>query len=319
MPTLSDVADRAGVSKATASRALGRPELVAPGTVSRVERAAAELGFVPNRAARSLARGRTGILAVVVPTLENLFFAPIIAGAQERAADSDLHLTVAVYELADGADLLGLERLAGQVDGFLMVAPRADDDVVLQAGSFKPTVLVDRERESMTSVVADTAQAFGTLVGGLIEDGYRSVAYLGGPHGSWQNGQRTAAVRAAAAERGADLTVLGPYAATFSSGVAAAEPVLAAGASAVVPYATPIGLGVMFALTSRGLAVPGDVTVSLESDVVQALDLTTAPAIDVDGAELGRTAADMLLDLLDGRSQPGERRRLPVAVRPGRG
>ncbi|GAA4431915.1 LacI family DNA-binding transcriptional regulator [Georgenia halophila] len=317
MATLSDVAALAGVSKATASRALGRPELVAPDTVARVVDATERLGFVPNRAARSLARGRTGIVAVVVPTLENLFFAPIIGGAQERAAHSDLHLTISVYELDDAGDLDALERLAGQVDGFLVIAPRADDAVVRAAGSFKPTVLVDRELDGLASVVADTARAFGALVEALVDEGHERIAYLGGPDGSWQNGQRTTAVRAAATEGDAELTVLGPYPATFSAGVEAVEPVLAAGASAVVPYATAIGLGAMFALTARGKSVPGDVTVSLESDVVDALGMQTAPAIDVDGAELGRTAMDLLVGLLgpsgDGAAQ---RVRLPVAVRP---
>ena len=85
MSTLADVAALAGVSKATASRALSRPELVLPETAARVLAAAEQLGFVANRAARQLARGRSGLIALVVPTLENSYFTPVIAGAQALA------------------------------------------------------------------------------------------------------------------------------------------------------------------------------------------------------------------------------------------
>jgi LacI family transcriptional regulator len=82
--TLADVAALARVSKATASRALSRPEMVSGATVARVLDAAAALGFIPNSAARHLARGSSGIVALVVPTLDNSFFTPIIGGAQRR-------------------------------------------------------------------------------------------------------------------------------------------------------------------------------------------------------------------------------------------
>lgn len=317
MATLSDVADLAKVSKATASRALSRPELVAPGTVLRVTEAARSLGFVPNRAARSLARGRTSIVAIVVPTLENLFFAPIVAGAQERAAASDMQITIAVYALEDVGEVTAVERLARQVDGMLVLAPRAEDDTVRAVASFKPTVLVDREIPGLSSVVADTATAFGSVVAHLVAAGHRRIAYVGGPEGSWQDAQRTAAVRGAA--RGAELVVLGPHPATFAAGIAAVTDVLEVGATAVVPYATPIGLGVMFGLHSARRAVPGDVVVTLQADVVDALGMTNVPAIDVDGAELGRTAMAELLELIDRPGATSDQRvRLPVRVsRPG--
>ena len=313
MSTLADVAARAAVSKATASRALSRPELVAPKTSARVLAAARELGFVPNRAARQLASGRTGIVALVVPTLENSFFTPIIAGAQAGAEEAGMQLTVAVHPLASTDGLLAFERLSSQVDGFILAAPRADDDVVRAAAGFKPTVLIDREIDGLTSVVADTATAFGSLVSRFIDEGHTSLAYIGGPDGSWQNGQRTLAVTAAAQGR-ADLTVLGPHPATFAAGVSASREVTAAGATAVVPYATAIGLGVMFALRAEGAPVP-DIVVSSERAVVDALGFTGVPAIDVDGDELGRVAMGRLLARLGREVPPVEQLRIPVPVR----
>ena len=312
--TLADVAAMAGVSKSTASRALSRSDLVAPETVARVRSAAEQLGFIPNRAASQLARGRTGMVAVVVPTLDNAFFTPIIAGAQARARDADIQLTVAVHPLGDDADLAEFERLARQVDGCIMVAPRGPDEVVRTAGALVPTVLVDREIEGMASVVADTATAFADLVTRFIDAGHRDVAYLGGPDGSWQDRQRTAAVRSAAAGR-AELSVLGPYPATFAAGVTATDAVVSSRATAVVPYATSLGLGLVFALRGRGVASPGDVVVSAERLVAEALGAEHVPAIDVDGEVLGREAMATLAELITS-SLPAapQQRRLPVAV-----
>jgi LacI family transcriptional regulator len=321
--TLADVALLAGVSKATASRVLSRPELVAPETAARVLSAAQKLGFVPNRAARQLARGRTGVVAVVVPTLDNAFFTPIIAGAQAAAGEADLQLTVSVHPLAGVDELSAFERLSHQVDGFIVVAPRGPDDVVRAAIAHKPTVLVDREVTGASSVVADTATAFGSLVSRFIDDGRTRIAYLGGPDGSWQNVQRTAAVIEAARGR-AELIVLGPYPSTFEAGVRAAADVIASGVDVVVPYATAIGLGLMFVL--RGVPVDGatgpapsgsrPVIVSSERMVVDALGLEGVPAIDVDGEHLGRVAASRLVAALaSGAAPESTPLRLPVPVR----
>ena len=311
--TLADVAALAGVAKSTASRALGRPDLVAPETVARVRAAAVQLGFVPNRAASHLARGDSGIVALVVPTLDNAFFTPIIAGAQARARASDLQLTVAVHPLDDADDIVDLGRLMRQVDGCILVAPRAPDVVVREVGAFGPTVLVDREVAGMTSLVADTARAFADLAARFADDGHRAIAYLGGPEGSWQDAQRSAAIDRAVGDRVA-LTRLGPFPATFAAGVGAADAVVASGATAVVPYATSIGLGLVFALRARGVSSPGEIVVSAERLVAEAIGADEVPAIDVDGDELGREAMAALVDLLATGADAGERRRLDVAV-----
>lgn len=312
MPDLSDVAAVAGVSKATASRALNGSGLVADATALRVVAAAARLGYVPNRAARELARGRSGIIAIVVPTLDNAFFTPIIAGAQTRAEEAGLQLTVAVHPVdASGA----FDRLARQVDGFLVVAPRGSDRQVASSDSAKPAVLVDREIDGMTSVVADTATAFGTLTSRLATEGHDRIIYVGGPEGSWQDRQRTAAVRDAAHRGRTELIVLGPCPATFAAGVEVTPAALETGATAIVPYATSIGLGLLLALGARGVDVPRDLIVSTEPSVIEALGLEHTPAIDVDGEELGRTAMDLLTRQLDGKDDPGRQVRLAVPVR----
>ncbi|SEE81341.1 LacI family DNA-binding transcriptional regulator [Ruania alba] len=317
MPTLLDVAARAGVSKSTASRALGHPQLVAPATVDRVLAAAMELGFVPNRAARELARGRTGVIALVVPTLTNTFFTPIIGGAQVRASEDDLQVTVAVNELATPEDLLRYQRLAQQVDGVVVVAPRCTDETLRSAAAVRPTVLVDRELEGTDSVVADTATAFVELLRALAEAGHRQVAFLGGPDRSWQSGQRTHALRSLAAEHQVDLAVLGPYPPTFAAGSASVDDLLATGASVALPYATDLGLGALFTLHQRGRA-SWSTTPQPNEEGVAVVGRPEAPMVDVDGAGLGGRAMEHLLTLLAptprGAHPEPRTERLPVPV-----
>ncbi|WOF23427.1 LacI family DNA-binding transcriptional regulator [Microbacterium betulae] len=311
MATIADVATLAGVSKATASRAFSRPEMVSPATAQRVRDAAGKLGFVVNNTARLLAGGRTGVIALVVPTLDNSFFTPIIGGAQARADAAGFQLTVVVHPLERTGELAAFERLSRQVDGFIVVAPRGTDDLVVTAGGSKPSVLVDREIDGVTSVVADTASAFGSLAERFVRDGHERLVYVGGPEGSWQDAQRTAAVRAAAEALGARLGVVGPHPSTFAAGVAAAADVRRHDPTAVIPYATAIGLGIQYAYLADGAKPP---VVSSERAIVEALGLRGVPAIDVDGQELGRLAAELVIARIADPATPPAQSRLVVPV-----
>lgn len=313
MATLSDVAARVGVSKSTVSRALSRPELVAPATVRRVRKAADELNFAVNRAASGLVTGRTGVIAIVVPDLDNHFFTPIVVGAQRRAATRQRQLTIAANPLLTYEDVRDLERLARQVDGLILAAPLGPDDHVRQICRTRPVVLVDREVAGVRSVIADAANGFGDLADHLLDVGHRTLAYLGGPAGSWQDAQRTRAIAERAAAR-AELVVLGPMPPTFAAGAAVADDVLAAGVSAVIPYASQIGLGLAFALGARGV-LPNDLVVTTESVISTAIGDHRTPTIDVDGSELGTAAMDLLIAELDSPGEtPLRTMRLPMQV-----
>lgn len=312
MVTLNDVAARAGVSKSTASRALSTPDLVAAATTERVLAAALELGFVPNRAARELARGRSGIVALVVPTLTNAFFTPIIAGTQDRATEDDLQLTVAVNALESADDLRRFERLAREVDGLLVVAPRGPDEAIAHVAGLRPTILVDRELDGVPSVVADTATAFAHLVETLAALGHERIVYLGGPDRSWQNTQREQAVTAAAARCRIDLEVLGPFSPTFAAGADVAATVAQRQASMVLPYATDLGLGLLLSLHRAGRA---SWQMAPDTDGRLAVaGVPGAPMVDVDGLALGRRAMTRLVTLLRGTDQNLATVRLPVPV-----
>lgn len=310
MATLADVAALAGVSKATASRAFSRPDMVSPATARRVTEAARKLDFVANRAATQLAGGRTGLLALTVPSLENSYFTPVIAGAQREADNADLQLSVVVHPLRDSGELPAVARLQKQIDGMVVVAPVGSDELVQLASGSTPTVLVDREIDGFDSVRVGTPEAFATMVTALVSAGLRRIVYVGGPAGSWQDAQRVRAVESAVSAAGGHLEVVSSYEPTFAAGVTAAGEVRQATPDAVVPYATAVGLGIQHAYLMAGDRAP---LVTSEREVAAALELEV-PTIDLDGEELGRQAVKLLMSRMTAPSASHERHLLEATV-----
>jgi len=102
-PTIRDVSRLAGVSRMTVSRVLSDPDLVLPGTRARVQKAIADLGYVLDRAAGSLASRRTGFIALIVPTLTNANFSMVAHGLTEVLSKAGFHLLISYtdYDLAE--------------------------------------------------------------------------------------------------------------------------------------------------------------------------------------------------------------------------
>ncbi|MEV0275853.1 LacI family DNA-binding transcriptional regulator [Streptomyces sp. NPDC050610] len=315
MSTLADVAREAGVSKATASRALMRPELVARPTLENVRAAAERLGFHPNRAARALTTGRTGMVGLVVPTLANPFFAPLVLGAQRAAEETDNHLLLTVSEYSAEREAALVGRLSEQADGVVLVAPVGSDAALRELAARRPLVLVDRKVGRLPAVVLDTASGTAALVRHLLELGHRDIVYVSGPPGSWADGRRRAAMAERTEEAGARMRVLGPLPPTFDAGIGAAAE-LPAGASAVVAYNSYLALGLLHGLKAAGLRVPQDVSLAAADDLT-ALGATvpSVTALDVPVEEAGALAVTRLLEVRDGARRT-VRTLLPTRVHP---
>ncbi|MFI5662909.1 LacI family DNA-binding transcriptional regulator [Streptomyces sp. NPDC051684] len=300
MATLMDVAQAAGVSKATASRALQRPDMVAEGTRLRVREAADRLGFQPNSAARALTKGRTGLVGLIVPTLSNPFFAPLVIGAQQAAEDTESHLLIAVSEYDAEREAALADRLSEQADGLIMVTPVGTDAALRERFKRRPLVLVDRQVGRLPAVVADTAAGLAELLGHLMDLGHREIAYVSGPAGSWADEQRRASLTAQASDAGARIHVLGPLPPTFDAGIEASRS-LPGAATAVLAYNSYLALGLLHGLGTTGRRVPEDISLAAADDL-STLGATTPPvtALDVPLREVGTLAVTRLHELIDG-------------------
>jgi LacI family transcriptional regulator, galactose operon repressor len=180
--TMADVARRAGVTKSTVSHVINRTRVVSPETVAAVERAMAELAYVPNTLARSLARATTNTVGVAVSSLANIYFNDIIVAVENACAR--LGLLVFVADTADDpAQELQLIRALHQrrVDGIIL-APSADPEqraIKYLRENGVPCVLVDRlVCGEFDQVGVENTNAVKRLVDHLAWHGHRRIGMI---------------------------------------------------------------------------------------------------------------------------------------------
>lgn len=181
--TLEEVARLAGVATMTASRAINQPALVSAGLRARVEQAVAQLGYVPNRAARALASAHSNVIVVLVPSLSNAVFTAVLAGIEDALDADNYQLLIGNTRYSDAEEekLLGI-YMQSNPDGILLSglthSPRVEQ---MLASSHLPVV-------SMMDLASDPAQlsvgfsqfdAGHTMTRYLIDRGHRRIGFIG--------------------------------------------------------------------------------------------------------------------------------------------
>ena len=307
--TIRDVAARAGVSAATVSRVFSRPESVTLETRRRVLSAADELRYAPHPVARSLARGSTGNLGLVVPDIAVAFCAVVTKAVSHRARREGYALFVADADdaSAPGADDLRSARaMARQVDGLLLLSPTMSDDDLRALADTVPLVVINRELDGVPAVLMPSADGAVAAVEHLHALGHRRLAYLAGPD-NYSNRAREAAFTRTCGRLGADGVVLGPFEPTSNAGVRAADLVLAYGATGVLAYNDDVAAGVVGRLADRGVPVPARRSVvGFDDTALASMISPRLTTVHLPVAEAGRVAVGLLLDLLRGLpSRPG--------------
>ena len=322
--TLADVARRAGVSVATASRALGdsarqpREDLR-----RRVLDVARELDYVPDPAARAVARGRTDVVGVVVQDITDPYFAIIAAAIMHAADERGLVTTLSDTRRDPARELRYVARLRRQrARAVVVVGSRSTDrthqgalqreiDLLREDGA-RVALISQRMLDADTVVVENRAGA-RALAGALHDLGYRDVAVLAGPTSVLTAGERLTGFREGLARRGAPLApervVRGDF--TREGGHAAATELLARmrdglAVRCVVAVNDVMAVGAMTALREAGLRVPDDVAVAGFDDIPQARDVT--PALTTVGLPLDRLGAEAAALVLDDVAGPAPER-----------
>ncbi|WP_447648397.1 LacI family DNA-binding transcriptional regulator [Microbacterium forte] len=292
------VAARAGVSGQTVSRVVNDSPRVDPVTRERVEKAMAELGYRPHRAARALRTGRSQTIGLVVTTLATVGNSRMLQATAEAAAERGYALTLVTAgdSVADA-----FERLAEQeVDGAIVLneasalVPAADRPPGLRL------VVVDAPGSADLAVVhSDHVGGAAAATAHLLGLGHETVHHLAGPADSFAAAERERGWRKALADAGVVATevVRGDW--TAEAGFAAGEALRAA--SAVFCANDQMALGLLRALAESGRRVPEDVSVIGFDDVPDAANyrppLTT---IRQDFTALAHRAVGLLVAEIEG-------------------
>lgn len=314
--TLKDVAAEAGVHVSTASRALN-PEtrsVVKEETARRVLEVAERLGYRPHPLARGLRTNHTMTIGMVVPDLMNPLFPPIYAGADAILDDLGYSVFVASDHdepaKARGVIIALLER---RVDGLILASAHTNFTFPAPARhKTVPTVLVNRAIDSkeFPSIVGDEHAGIGLVIRHLVELGHTAIAHVAGPQDLSTGLARRAGFASRMRREGLEARpelIVESDAFRTDAGRTACERLLDSGErfTAIVAGNDLIALGCYDALAGRGMAVPGDVSVTGYNDLTF-IDRVAPPltTIAVAYQEMGAAAARVILDMLDESGRP---------------
>ena len=302
--TGADVARLAGVSKTAVSQVFGGTGRISARTKERVLAAAAELGYTPDHAARSLRLGRTGLLSMVVPQVDNPYYPEIFAGARQAAAEHGYAIDLfAVSDADEARDTL--RRLGtGMADGVIVTCENGVEELaeeLLELRDRGIAVAVTHAvgpKPSVPGVRVDIAEGARLAVRHLVELGHRRIAYVGNLVGA--EDPRYGGYREVLAEAGIEYDARLVYGveATARGGAGVANRLEG---TAVFAFNDLVAMGIVHGLAKAGVRVPEDVSVvgfdgvDLGEFTVPALTTVAHPR-----QELGRRAVLRVIDQLVG-------------------
>lgn len=308
---LADVARLARVSTATVSRALTQPGKVKASTAARIRQAVQALGYVAHGAARALASRRTHTIGAVIPTLDNAIFANTTHALQKTLDEAGYTLVLACHEYDVRTEARMTQALIERgVDGLVLLGMSHESSVFHMIETHQlPYVLtwaLDPSGRHPCVGFDNHAAAIG-IAGHLLDLGHREFAMIGGiTEANERARERLEGVREALAARGVVLrperVVEKPY--TLSAGREGLREVLggAPRATAVICGNDVLAIGALAECRARGIAVPGEVSITGFDDLEMAAVVTPAlTTVHFPTAELGSYAAQHLLARLAGR------------------
>lgn len=316
MSTIADVAARAGVSKATVSRALSGHGYVSEATRTKVQYAASDLAYVAHSTATSLATGRTHTVSVIIPSVDRWFFAELLEGIQESLLAFDHDLTLYGVRVGSAARLHlfdeALPRRRFDATIAVGIAPDSDEmERLLHLD--RPLVTVSSHDKRASAVSVDDPTATRIATEHLIDLGHEDIVFIGGAGSdsamSYSEAHRLAGYRAAMDAAG--FTARHRHAAAASSmpgGYAAAADLLSdrrGRPTAIVGVCDEVAIGTIIAARRLGIAVPTELSVVGIDDHAHAemFGLTT---IQQRPREQGREAVRLLRDRMEHPDAPIE-------------
>ena len=313
LATIRDVATAAGVSVGTVSRSLNAPDSVRPATLAKVRAAIQSLGFQPDSRAQNMRRRNTMTIGFVVDDIANPLHASSFkaADAELRPQGYSLYLISTNGRPADEANAVDMLQ-HGRADGLIMTINNEQDPRTLKrlANLRIPVVLLDRDIPlEVDAVLTDHASGIMQATEYLMDLGHRRIAIITAGSDIRPGRERVRGFVAAFERRGlplpSDLIRSQSLSVEFGFREATALVSSPERPTAIIAAGNRILVGVLRAIRQRGLSLPGDLSlISCDRSDVAMLYPGPITIIDRDVDEIGRTAAQLLLERL---KRPGER------------
>jgi len=310
--TLEEVALAAGVSRATVSRVVNDSPRVSPDIRLRVQAEVERLGYVPNRAARSLVTRRSDSVAVVITqatdqVFADPFFPRLVRGISSELTTTDRQLVLLMPESPAEERRVVDYLTAGHVDGALLVSLHENDPLPARlAAAGVPIVLVGRPPQGVVAsyVDVDNRQGAHAAVSHLIATGRRVIATITGPLDTAPGLDRLLGYRDAIAEGelAPDVTLEAMGGFTWDGSAAAMQRLLAThpDIDAVFAASDQMAASALSVITASGRRIPVDIAVVGFDDV--AITMSTTPhlsSVRQPIEEMGHEMARLLVEMLD--------------------
>ncbi len=304
--TIDDVADKAGVSAKTVSRVLNNEPNVRPAKREQVMKAARELGYRPNPAARSLAGSRSFLIAHLHDNPVPEYITAVNTGIYDACRSKGYFLLPEPVDRTapDFLDRLQSFLMTSRADGVVLTPPLCDNNEILALlkdnGTAYASLSPSRQPENTPVMRLDDRLAVMEIVNHLIDHGHKQIAFIAGPAGHNASTGRREGYLDAMANAGLrvspDLIAEGDY--SLRSGLEAARLLLDSSTRPTAIFAAndDMAVGAMTALMAAGLSIPGDISVAgfddtrLASAVWPALTTVRQPVSD-----MARRAAERLM------------------------
>lgn len=307
--SIKDVARRAKVSHSTVSRALRKPGRVNEVTAARVKQIAREMGYRPNSIGRSLATRRTDTIGVVVTTVADPFVSEVITGVEEVAHNRGYAVFLANSNAEPQREISVVRSFQERrVDGVMVMASRVGSLYMPLLEELNvPIVLIDNQHpgEFAHSICIDDRGGARMAIRHLIDFGHRRIGYIGDRYGLQADHDRMTGYREEIESAGiafsGELIVHGNGRAEGGRVAIASLLALREPPTAVFCYNDMTAIGALRTLHEAGRKLPEEMSVvgfddlAIASYVEPPLTTVRQPK-----AEMGRKAAEMLLDLLGG-------------------
>jgi|ERR1700687_1837629 len=306
--TLDDVARKADVSKATASRALTRPDKLSKATLERVRRASQQLGYVSHGVARALATGTTRTIGAVIPTLENAIYAVSTGSLERRLEQAGYQLLLACHEFNLQTETRAVRAFISRgIDGIVLVGlTHAPETMRLLDETGIPYVLTWNIRPRIRRPVVgfDNRYAGRLIAEHLLRLGHRRIGMIAGiTKSNDRAADRLAGVRQAMAEVGlklpTELVIERPY--SLDGGTEGIALLLSRPRppTAIICGNDILALGALREAHVRNIDIPSELSITGFDDMpIAELGNPPLTTVHFPMAEVGRHGATTLLRAL---------------------
>lgn len=302
--SIYDVAKRSGLSVVTVSRVLNKDPSVREKNRQKVLQAMKELAYHPKAAARSLAKGRTGLVGMMISTLDDSFFDEVTKEISHQLAERGYYLTLSIVS-GEEEDRSSMFFHEDHVDGVILLSPMNEISTTLELKERNiPYVLIDHQfpAPAVPTIAIDNYAGAMMAVNHLIELGHQEISFIGGPEMFLSSRERERGFRDAMERAGLTPFSIEPGDFQIASGQAAADRWIAAGTIPTGVFAADdhMALGVMDVCKSAGIRIPKDISiVGFDDQLFGSQFRPKLTTVRQPAERIGRKAVELLLERIE--------------------